>query len=163
MDPLSVERIKLLHPKLRVDAMQILAEITEKVNTPASYCRYAFTLRTMAEQQALYDQGRTKPGKVVTNAKPGQSLHNYGLAIDIAFIIDHKTASWNTKADWNANKTADWMEVVAIFKRHGWVWGGDFKSILDMPHFEKTFGYTWRQLLQLKNAGKVDRNGYVLI
>jgi len=45
--------------------------------------------RSIAEQDALYAQGRTKPGSIVTNAKGGQSLHNYGVAFDVCF--DSKT------------------------------------------------------------------------
>ncbi len=43
------------------------------------------TLRTAAEQDALYAQGRTKPGRIVTNA-PGisySSYHQWGTAFDI--------------------------------------------------------------------------------
>ena len=44
----------------------------------------------------------------------------------------------------------------------GYVWGGDFRSIVDRPHFEKTFGHTWQQLLAIKQSGKTE-NGYVII
>jgi peptidoglycan L-alanyl-D-glutamate endopeptidase CwlK len=43
------------------------------------------------------------------------------------------------------------MEVVAIFKKYGYAWGGDFRSIKDSPHFEKAFGFTTKQLLQKVN------------
>src|SRR5690349_5519581 len=45
------------------------------------------TYRSPDDQAADYAKGRTAPGKVVTNAKPGQSLHNYypALAFDVAF------------------------------------------------------------------------------
>jgi len=163
IDPLSIERIAKLHPKLRTEALQILSEIACKVNTPTSFCRFTFTLRTMQEQQAIYNQGRTTKGKIVTNAKPGQSIHNYGMAVDIAFVLNGKEASWDTKKDWDKDGKSDWMEVVAIFKNYGWRWGGDWASFKDLPHFEKTFGHTWKSLLAIKNAGKIDSEGYVLI
>lgn len=162
LDRLSVERIQQLHPKLRAEALQILTEITEALTGRAS-CRFTYTLRTMKEQQALYNQGRTVRGPVVTNAKPGQSYHNYGLAVDFALIIDGKTASWDTRADFDGDKKADWMEVVAVFKKYGWKWGGDFVSFKDYPHFEKTFSKHWRDLLALHNAGKVDKEGFVIL
>jgi hypothetical protein len=64
--------------------------------------------------------------------------------------------------DLDGDGKADWMEVVAIFKQYGWTWGGDWK-FKDAPHFEKTFGYSTRSLLNLYNSGKVDKNNYVLI
>jgi peptidoglycan L-alanyl-D-glutamate endopeptidase CwlK len=131
-------------------------------------CRFSYTLRTFAEQDALYAQGRTKPGKVVTNAKGGQSYHNYGLAVDIVLIRDmdgngsFETASWDTKLDADGDGQSDWMEAVAILKRHGWEWGGDWK-FSDTPHFQKTFGKNIRELLALYENKKVDSNNYVLI
>ncbi|WP_318566507.1 M15 family metallopeptidase [Peribacillus simplex] len=69
--------------------------------------------RLFAEQNALLAQGRTKPGNKVTNARGGQSMHNYGLAIDICLITsDGKKAVWDTKADFNKGGKSDWMEVV---------------------------------------------------
>jgi peptidoglycan L-alanyl-D-glutamate endopeptidase CwlK len=162
MDQISVKRIQSLHPKLRAEALVILGEIEQKL-TGRAMCRITYTLRTMSEQKALYEQGRSTKGPIVTNAKPGYSFHNYGLAIDFAFVIDGKTASWDHKADWDNDKKADWMEVVEVFKRYGWEWGGDWKTFLDMPHFQKTFGYSTTKLRELHNAGKIDKDGYVLI
>jgi peptidoglycan L-alanyl-D-glutamate endopeptidase CwlK len=125
-------------------------------------CRFTFTLRTFAEQDALYAQGRTKPGPIVTKAQGGLSLHNYGLAIDIALILDGKEASWDEKKDFDGDKKSDWQEIVTIFKQHGWEWGGDWK-FTDTPHFQKTFGKSVRELLALYKDKKVDKNNYVLI
>ena len=55
-----------------------LNEMVASKITPLIYCGR----RTMEEQAALYAKGRTKGGKIVTKAKPGQSYHNYGLAFD---------------------------------------------------------------------------------
>ena len=58
------------------------------------------TLRSNEEQESLYAIGRTKPGKRVTNAKAGQSAHNYGLAWDIAILVNGKL-NWDLKhPDW---------------------------------------------------------------
>ena len=162
VDSLSLKRAATLHPKLRGEIPGILAEISE-VLTGRSMFRITFGLRTFAEQDALYKQGRTKPGQIVTKAKAGQSLHNYGFALDFAFVIDGKEASWDEHKDWDNDKIADWMEVVAIFEKHGWEWGGRSKTLHDGPHFQKTFGHDWPDLLALHNAGKVDKDGYVII
>lgn len=162
MDIISVRRLQQLHPKLRDEAIGLFAE-AECALSGRAKPRVTFGLRTFQEQQALYEQGRSKPGPIVTNAKPGSSFHNYGLAIDFALIIDGQTASWNDLKDYDGDRVADWMEVVNIFKAHGWEWGGDWKSIIDKPHLQKTFGLTWRQLLDRHNLGTIDKNGYVII
>lgn len=167
MDKLTLERIEKLHPKVRKEARDIYAEICQAL-TGRAICRFAFTLRTIAEQNALYAQGRTKPGKRVTNARGGMSFHNYGLAIDIVLIHDtdgdgdFDRAVWDVKTDFDGDKKSDWMEVVAIFKQWGWEWGGDWK-FYDAPHFQKTFGHSVRSLLALHEKKKVDAGGYVRI
>jgi peptidoglycan L-alanyl-D-glutamate endopeptidase CwlK len=160
-DQKTLDRIALLHPKLRDEAAKIYDEICNAL-TGRAMCRFSFTLRTFAEQDALFAQGRTKPGGVVTNAKGGLSMHNYGLAVDIVLILDGKTASWDVKGDFDGDGKSDWMEVVTIFKQHGWEWGGDWK-FYDAPHFQKTFGKSVRELLALHQAGKVDEHGFVRI
>ena len=166
-DQITLDRINLLHPKLKDDAFKIYDEIVAALSGSA-ICRFAYTLRTFAEQDALYAQGRTKVGARVTNAKGGQSYHNYGLAIDIVLLVDKdkngtfETASWDMKTDFDGDRKSDWMEIVAIFKRYGFEWGGDWK-FNDAPHFQKTFGKSINELLTLHTNNKVDKNGFVLI
>jgi peptidoglycan L-alanyl-D-glutamate endopeptidase CwlK len=166
-DKVTKERIALLHPKLRDEAFAIYEDIVEALGDKAM-CRFTSTLRTFAEQNKLFAQGRTTKGSKVTNAKGGQSYHNYGLALDIVLLLDkdknglYESAVWDVKGDFDRDGRADWMEIVEIFKQYGWEWGGNWK-FYDAPHFQKTFGYPVRQLLDLHNKGKVDKNGYVLI
>lgn len=166
-DQITLDRINLLHPKIKEDVYKIYDEIVAALSGSA-ICRFAYTLRTFAEQDALYAQGRTKAGAKITNAKGGQSYHNYGLAIDIVLLVDKdkngtfETASWETTKDFDNDKIADWMEIVAIFKRYGFEWGGDWK-FNDTPHFQKTFGKSINELLYLHTNNKVDKNGFVLI
>lgn len=104
-------------------------------------------MRTIAEQNALYAQGRTKPGNIVTNARGGSSYHNYGLAIDFALLLpDGKTVSWDTSRDGNNDKMADWQQVAQEAKKLGFAWGGDWTSFKDYSHLEMTFGLTTEQL-----------------
>lgn len=162
MDKKTLERIALLHPKLRAEATQIYTEICEALKGRA-ICRFAYTLRTFAEQDALFAQGRTKPGAKVTNARGGQSYHNYGLAVDIVLLKDtngdgtFETASWETNVDFDGDGVADWIEVVQIFKRYGWEWGGDWK-FTDKPHFQKTLGYSISTLQSMPSP-----NGYPVL
>ena len=167
MDRVTIDRIGLLHPRLRSEAMDIYEEICETLKGRAM-CRFTHTLRTFKEQDELYAKGRTAPGSIVTNARSGMSMHNYGMAIDIVLIVDtdgdgkYDRAVWDTKKDFDKDGKADWMEVVTIFKQYGWTWGGDWK-FYDAPHFEKSFGYSVRELLNLKKKKKVDRDGYVSV
>lgn len=158
-DKITLDRIKLLHPIIRAEVDNIYRNQIVPALSGRAICRFAYTLRTFAEQDALFAQGRTRlfdaNGRrlgVVTQAKGGQSIHNYGLALDIVLLVDRdgngtfEAASWDTKADFDSDKTSDWMEVVNILKRNGWTWGGDWTRFKDAPHFEKPFGNTWRTL-----------------
>jgi len=161
MDQITINRIKLLHPNLRDEATSIYKEICEALKGRA-ICRFSHTLRTFKEQDELYAIGRTKPGKIVTNAKGGESFHNYGLAIDIVLLVDKngdgsfESASWETNVDFDGDGFNDWMEVVKIFKMYGWECGIDWK-FKDAPHFQKTFGYSVKQLQKLQQGA----NAYV--
>jgi peptidoglycan LD-endopeptidase CwlK len=158
MDTSTKERIANLHPSVRAEITKIILEC-DVVLTDKAKIRITQGLRTLKEQDALYAIGRTKPGKKVTNAKGGQSIHNYGFAIDICMIIDGKEASWNTTKDWDNDKVADWYECVKIFAKNGWEWGGNWKKFKDLPHFDKRGFNSWRKLSKLKK----DAKGYVIL
>lgn len=101
--------------------------------------------RTMAEQQHLYDQGRSAPGKVVTNARPGSSAHNFGLAVDLA-PLNQRGDIW-----WDAPRPK-WKSMADTAQQMGLVAGFYFKSIFDAPHVEAP---NWREVRALWQAGKV--------
>lgn len=87
------------------------------------------TYRSNEEQTKLYNQGRTTPGKIVTQAKAGQSKHNSNpsKAFDIAFKKDGVV-------DWSVDL---FKKFAAIIKPKGIKWGGDWKKgFIDYPHFE---------------------------
>lgn len=167
MDKLTLSRIKLLHPLVREEALELYTSANNKLLGTNVRLRFAYTLRTIAEQDALYAQGRTRlhdaAGKKltkVTNAKGGESVHNYGLAFDIVLLIDKnsdgifETASWDTVSDSDNDGRADWAEIVNHFKCNGWTWGGDWRKFPDYPHFEKTFGHNWKSLKALLSKGR---------
>lgn len=99
------------------------------------------TLRTSLEQDELYAQGRTKPGKIVTNAKGGYSMHNYGLAFDIA-IKKNGAIVWDDEALYS--------KAGKIGESIGLEWGGSWRSFKDYPHFQWTNGLTIKDLLNGK-------------
>lgn len=158
MDNYTKQRIQKLHPSVREEVTQIISECN-KALTGKAKIRITQGLRTIEEQDQLYAIGRNTPGKKVTNAKGGQSIHNYGFAVDICLIIDGKTASWNTTKDWDNDQIADWYECVKIFAKHGWNWGGNWKTTKDLSHFEKRGFTSWRKLSKLKK----NKEGYVIL
>lgn len=104
-------------------------------------------LRSWTAQAALYAQGRTKPGRIVTKARPGSSWHNYGLAIDLGLFSE------GIYLDERAPGRADilYKQIGAIAAKHGIEWAGNWKSFTETPHFQITFGLTLsaaRQRLQ---------------
>jgi LAS superfamily LD-carboxypeptidase LdcB len=105
------------------------------------------------EQNDLYEIGRSKDGSIVTNAKGGSSVHNYGLAIDI--IILDSTAPNGFTYDF------DWDAVHKIAVSYGIEWGGTWTSFPDKPHFQQTFGYSTDELYSMYSSNLVDENGYV--
>lgn len=156
-DKVSIPRAKLLHPAVRNEVISLITGI-EKGLSPNIAVRIVQGLRTIDEQNALYAQGRTKPGNIVTNAKGGSSYHNYGLAIDFAILIDkdgngtYDELSWDIKKDNDKDGVADWLEVVKVFEAAGWEWGGRWSNLKDYPHVQKTFGYKWQDLLAKYNG-----------
>ena len=153
MDLPTSNRIAQLHPSVRNEVAKIINEC-DKALTGRAKVRISQGLRTFAEQDALY---RKRPK--VTNAKGGQSVHNYGFAVDIVMIIDGKIASWDTAKDWDNDKVADWYECVKTFAKYGWDWGGNWKSFKDLPHFDKRGFNDWRKLSTMER----DKNNYVII
>ena len=101
------------------------------------------TYRDMESQDALYAQGRTAPGKIVTNAKSGQSFHNYRCAVDIVPLV-------NGKADWDCSHPV-WAKVAELGKAAGLEWAGDWKgSFKEMAHFQYSGGLTLKDLQEGK-------------
>lgn len=85
--------------------------------------------RSFERQQELYDQGRTVPGTIVTNARPGQSWHNYGLAADMVFL-ENGRPSWADHHDWD--------RLGQLGRDLDLTWGGDWAGFPDRPHFQWT-------------------------
>jgi len=97
------------------------------------------TYRDSESQDALYAQGRTTPGNIVTRAKAGQSWHNWRCALDVVPLV-------NGKAIWDDQ--ALWKQVGAIGKSCGLEWAGDWVTFKEYPHFQYTGGMTLAQLQQ---------------
>lgn len=98
------------------------------------YCTY----RSVEEQADLYAQGRTNPGAIVTNAKPGTSWHNLPpmmtRAVDAVPIV-------HGKPDWSySNYEPHWKVFEEEAKAAGLEWAGDWKSFREFVHVQDTDG-----------------------
>lgn len=127
-----------LKPYVKLLTERLIAECKKQGINILITCGY----RSIDEQNKLYAQGRTTKGQIVTNAKGGDSMHNYAMAIDFVPLV-------NGKADWNN---------IELFKKIGHIglkvgfdsYGGDWKSFKDYPHLQWTGGMTLKDL----KAGK---------
>lgn len=168
-DDKSRAKILTLHPVIRQAAVDGFLAAVAALSGKNSL-RVTYGLRTFEQQRLLL--AKRPP---VTKAGPGQSYHNYGLALDYVLISpDGKKVSYNLREDLDADGFADWRECADAFKAHGFAWGGDWNSFKDNPHVElipfqivdeaKQRGIRpWKVLLERHDAGKVDADGYVLI
>lgn len=100
------------------------------------WVRVTQALRTIEEQDALYAQGRTAPGKIVTNAPGGYSQHNFGLAVDVVPSVPGDTYI----PDWNPAHPS-WQKMIALGESLGLYSGSHFRTFPDAPHFEYTGPY----------------------
>jgi peptidoglycan LD-endopeptidase CwlK len=107
--------------------------------------------RSAEDQDRLYEKGRTASGTIVTQAKGGQSFHNYGLAVDFALKNYSGDIIWDMNYDGNKNSKADWDEVVEMAKTLGFAWGGDWAEFKDYPHLQMDFGLT---IADLQNGAR---------
>lgn len=180
MDKPTIEKIKLAHPKIRESLLKDYKDANNKLGKGCRL-RFVYVVRTDAEQDALYSLGRTKVnpdgkssrkpmGNIVTNAKGGQSIHNYALAFDIVLMYDNNNdgvfeeVSWNMLKDGDHDGIADWQEMITFFKSRGYEWGGDWRSFKDNPHFQRSFGHTWRTLqIKKKNVETIVDNGIIYV
>ena len=101
--------------------------------------------RSPQRQAELYAQGRTTPGDIVTRAQPGESLHQYGVAVDFVF----------KKQGYDASDEL-WQTLGVVGERHGFEWGGAWKGFTDKPHFQLTLGYNLHDFM----VGDVDYSRY---
>ena len=104
MDKLTIDRIKLAHPKIRESLLQEYIEINNRLPMNVRL-RFAWVLRTPEDQHKLFLQ---RPR--VTKADQWQSIHNYGLAFDIVLLYDKDRNGTFELASWENNKY--WMQVV---------------------------------------------------
>lgn len=119
-----------LHPEFQKRVELLIANILEKHGIKLVI---ASGLRTFAEQNKLYAQGRTSRGRRVTNAKGGDSFHNYGCAADLCLA---EPVMEKGKPTQFPDKHPVWDYIGKEAAIVGLNWGGNWKSLKDRPHVE---------------------------
>lgn len=105
--------------------------------------------RSWDRQNQLYAQGRTKPGKIVTNARAGFSAHNFGTAVDIVFRENGK---------WSWAEHHQWHRLGQIAESLGLIWGGSWESTLkDRPHVQYPLTFSLATARQHYREGGLDK------
>lgn len=128
----TLENLSGLNRKARAKFEEFLSAAQPILNRHGVQAEVISGLRSYQQQAALYAQGRTRPGRIVTNARPGSSWHNYGLAIDIGLFRQGVYLD-------SANPTlADkvYVELGALAKSMGIEWAGYWTSFTETPHFQ---------------------------
>ncbi|MQQ99247.1 M15 family metallopeptidase [Glaciimonas soli] len=116
----------------------LLPHVAEMAKTFLAACEKAgistvvsCTYRTDEEQAALYAQGRTTPGRIVTDARAGQSLHNVRRALDVYPLVNGKLCG-----NESAEEIALWQKMGALGEAAGFEWAGRWVHFREFPHFQ---------------------------
>ena len=129
MDTVSEQRLAQVLPALAEKVRQLADELAKQ----NIVIRVVQGLRTWAEQDGLYAQGRTAPGKVVTNCQGGHSYHNFGLAVDCAPSINGVDQQY--QPDWNPSHPV-WKTMESLAQEMGLGVGAYWRSFPDAPHLQ---------------------------
>lgn len=122
VDPRSEKAIATLAPEVQPLARTLVQRAVANGIT----IKILSALRTYAEQEALYAQGRTAPGPKITNARGGYSNHNFGIAFDVGVFEGTRYLPESPK----------YKAVGVLGTELGLEWGGNWKTIVDQPHFQ---------------------------
>lgn len=118
----TISKLQELKPEFRVKVEQLMKQGLQKGLRP----EIVEAKRSQSRQEELYEQGRTKPGNIVTWTR--NSMHTNGLAVDIAQLDEKGQITYNAKDNF-------WEEMGRIGKSLNLIWGGDFPK-QDRPHFQ---------------------------
>jgi peptidoglycan L-alanyl-D-glutamate endopeptidase CwlK len=126
LDPRSAAAIATLLPAAQRAARRLLAVANDGRLGPGVVVKVICGTRTYAEQTALYAQGRTTPGPIVTDAPAGYSNHNFGIAFDVGIF---------NRGEY-LDDSSFYMKIGTLGRSQGLEWGGDWIGFTDEPHFQ---------------------------
>jgi peptidoglycan L-alanyl-D-glutamate endopeptidase CwlK len=128
LDAISKVRLEQVNPSLAA----AIAQMDVILSGEGIQFRVTQGLRTWAEQNALYAQGRTIPGSIVTNAKGGESWHNLGVAVDLVPMDQIPP-----QPDWDISHPV-WQRMIQVAESLGLYSGSEFICLKDYPHLQET-------------------------
>jgi len=126
--PTSQKNLNTLTPTFRA----LIQQLVKCGNDGGFDVQISCGYRSPEVQATLYGQGRTKPGKIVTNARPWRSLHQYRIAVDLFFMIDGK-------ADFTPSNYKKLWELACKMglDKEGLTWSGTWLGKLkETAHFQ---------------------------
>lgn len=142
LDPRSTRTFAGLEPLMATRGRQFLRLV--KRTYPRLDIRAIMGTRTYEEQDALYAIGRTLPGRPVTNARAGQSNHNFGIAFDVGVF---SMGAYQPESEWYA-KLGELADDAKLD------WGGNWHSrLVDRPHYQWPTDLSLRELRRIKASG----------
>jgi peptidoglycan L-alanyl-D-glutamate endopeptidase CwlK len=128
LDPHRLARLRGCHPELKARVLTIIAALARQGHQVV----LTQGVRSAAQQQALYAQGRYRPGKVVTNCDGVIKVSNhqvkadgYGHAVDVAWRTTRGDVTWE----------GPWETLGRLAQTHGLIWGGTWR-FRDLCHLE---------------------------
>lgn len=130
---INSRQVSALHPRVQ----DMCADFLSRCADAGIDILITSTYRDAESQAALYAQGRTAPGPRVTNARPGESWHNWRVAFDVVPLRNGKPV-WGTSG-------ADgvlWQQVGQLGEAVGLEWAGRWKTFKELAHFQFTGGLT---------------------
>jgi len=119
----TLQKVRELDPRLQPIVLELIRKGWESGLRP----EIVEGRRSQERQNELYEQGRSKPGQVVTWTR--NSKHTQGLAVDIAQLDENGKITYNATPGF-------WEQMGSIGKSLGLTWGGDWKKTPDKPHFQ---------------------------
>jgi len=142
----SEKNIVTLHPQAQLLARRFMAAVRaeSQLSGAGAVAKIISGTRTYQEQSALFALGRTRSGKIVTNASAGRSNHNFGIAWDVGLFKGNDYLQASPLYD----------TVGAIGRGLGLEWGGDWVSFVDKPHFQLKIERSLAQIRRGFEAGE---------
>jgi|SRR5581483_8050875 len=127
----NAQRLSTLHPVLASRGHDFL-EVLEAGGIEALITQGS---RSWEDQARLYSQGRSIPGPIITNAKPGWSWHQFGLAFDVVplSVLQGEDLT-HLAADWNVQHPA-WQRMLIVGAGFHLSEGATWRTLKDYPHF----------------------------